>query len=132
MLFVALIIGAVLLVAAIRNSQGTLFSALRQDVPEYGVWAAAIVAVGAIGFIPGLKPIARGLLALVILVILLKNYSAIIAGFKSIGSGVAAPSGSNGDTATGSTGATPSVSSLGDIGSTAMSLADYANSFAGG
>ncbi|MES2169779.1 MAG: hypothetical protein V4479_03535, partial [Actinomycetota bacterium] len=84
MLIIALIIGVVLIIAAIRNSQGTLFTALKSDVPAYGIWAAAIIAVGSIGFVPGLKPVARGLLALVILVIILKNYQAIIAGFKGV------------------------------------------------
>lgn len=83
MVLVALFIGAILIVAAIRNSQGTLFSALYKDVPGYVVWAAAIFAIGAIGFIPGLKPVSRGLLALVIVVIVMRNYKQILAGFQN-------------------------------------------------
>lgn len=81
MAIVALIIAVVLIAAAVRNTQGILFSALSEDVPAFMVWAAAIFAVGAIGFVPGLKPVSRGLLALVLLVIIMNNYQTIIAGF---------------------------------------------------
>lgn len=105
MTLIALLIGAIIVVAAIRNSQGTLFSALGQDVPAYVTWAAAIVAIGAIGFIPGLKPVSKALLALVLLVIILRNYQAIIAGFQNawqhpLGTN-AVSSGSTGGVATG-------------------------------
>lgn len=82
MVLLALFIGAILIVAAVRNSQGALFDALYKDVPGYVVWAAAIFAIGAIGFIPGLKPVSRGLLALVIVVIVMNNYKKILAGFQ--------------------------------------------------
>jgi hypothetical protein len=83
MVLVALLIGAVLIVAAIRNSQGDLFTAIAKDVPEFVVWGAAIIAVGAIGFISGLKPVSRGLLALIVVVLVLRNYKAILNGFQS-------------------------------------------------
>lgn len=83
MILVALMIGILLVVAAIRNSQASLFSALATDVPQFVVWAAAILALGMIGFIPGLKPISRGLLALVVVVIVLRNYAGIISGFQA-------------------------------------------------
>ena len=84
MSLVALIVGVVLIVSAIRNSQGALFTALGTDVPAFVVWGAAILALGMIGFIPGLKPISRGLLALVFVVIVVRNYAGIIAGFKAV------------------------------------------------
>lgn len=80
---IALLIGAILIVAAIRGTQGMLFSALATDVPGYVVWAAAITALGAIGWIPGLKPISRGLLALVIIVIVLRDYQTILTGLQA-------------------------------------------------
>lgn len=83
MTLIALLIGVVLIVAAIRNSQDALFKAIATDVPEFVVWAAAIVALGVIGFIPGLKPVSRGLLALVIIVIVLHNYKNILSGFTN-------------------------------------------------
>lgn len=83
MVIIALLIGAILIVAGVRNSQTTLFQALGEDVPAFVVWAAAIVAIGVIGFIPGLKPVSRGILFLVIVVLVLKNYKAVIAGFEN-------------------------------------------------
>lgn len=81
--FFVLVIGAILVVAAIRNNQGDLFSALAADVPPFITWATAIVVIGSIGFIPNLKPVSRGLLALILVVILLNNYQQILAGFTS-------------------------------------------------
>jgi hypothetical protein len=82
MILVALLIGTILIVAAVRNSQGALFAALGEDVPAFVVWAAAIFAVGAIGFVPGLKPVSRGLLILIITVLILRNYKQIFTGFE--------------------------------------------------
>lgn len=83
MILVALFIGVILVVAAIRNSQGALFSALATDIPEFVIWAAAIIAIGSIGFVPGLKPVSRGLLALILIVIILNNYKNILSGFTN-------------------------------------------------
>jgi hypothetical protein len=84
MAFLALLIGAVLIVAAIRNTHGQLLSALGQDVPGFAVWGAAIFGLAVIGFVPGLKPVSRGLLALVIVVIVLTNYRQILGGFQGV------------------------------------------------
>lgn len=79
---IALFIGIVLIVAAVRNSQSALFTALEADIPKFVVWAAAIIAVGAIGAIPGLKPVSRWLLGLVIVVIIVNNYAKLTKGFQ--------------------------------------------------
>lgn len=84
MAFLAFLIAVVLIVVAIRGTQGTLFSALMTDVPGFAVWAGAIFALALIGFVPGLKPISRGLLALVILVIVLRNYQNVLASFQGL------------------------------------------------
>jgi hypothetical protein len=80
---IALFLGIVFIVAAVRNSQGALFTALETDVPKFVIWGAAIIAVGAIGAIPGLKGPSRLLLALVITVIIVNNYQKLIIGFQS-------------------------------------------------
>ena len=90
--FAILVIGIVLVVAAIRDTQSNLFSALATDVPAFVTWGAAILAVGAIGFIPDLKPISRALLALILVVLILRNYQNILAGFGQ----VSTPAGSSG------------------------------------
>lgn len=84
MILLIIVIAVVLIVAAFRNSQGALFSALATDVPPFAVWGAAVFAIGAIGYIPGLKPVSQGLLALVILVIVLHNYENILQGFEAV------------------------------------------------
>lgn len=84
MAFLALIIAVVLIVAAIRNTHSQLLGALLQDVPGFAVWGAAIFGVAVIGFVPGLKPVSRGLLALVLVVIVLTNYQNILGGFTGL------------------------------------------------
>jgi hypothetical protein len=84
--FVLAIVGAILVIAAIRNTHGDLATALETDVPPYMVWAAALFGVGAIGWIPGMRGISRMLLALVVLVLVLANYKEILGGFTSLAS----------------------------------------------
>lgn len=81
MILILILIGVILLVAAIRDTQGDLFTALGQDVPAFGTWAAAIIALGVLGFVPGLKPVSRALLGLVLVVLIVNNAPAIAAGF---------------------------------------------------
>lgn len=86
MTLVVLAIGIVILVASLRGTHASLFEAIGTDVPGFVVWAAAIVALGALGFIPGLKPVSRGLLALVVVVLVFQNYGNILAGFAEVAS----------------------------------------------
>jgi len=67
------IIGIALLVSAIRGTQGDLFALLSQDVLGWLKWAAAIVAVGALGYIPHFEGPSRVLLALVLIVLVISN-----------------------------------------------------------
>lgn len=82
MILFLILIAAMLITAAVRDTQGDLFSALQQDVPSFVIWAAALVAIGAIGFVPGLKTPSRFLLALIIVVLVVNNYQKIISGFS--------------------------------------------------
>ena len=89
-----------------------MFSALAKDGPGFVVWAAAIVAVGAIGFVPALKPFSRALLVLIVLVIVLNNYQAILNGFSA----VAQPSGGvQVKSPSKSSGSSDPFSSIGDL-----------------
>ena len=75
MAFVLLIIGAVLLTAAVRDTQDSLFSLAQGEFTgtnNFIYWFAAIFLIGAIGYIPKLKPISVGFLTLVIIVLALK------------------------------------------------------------
>lgn len=88
--FLFLIIGALLFIAAYQNTHGDLAKQLGVDVPPYLTWALAIGAIGAIGWVPGFKTPSRWLLALVLVVIVMKNYQAMLSGFQGIGSAQAA------------------------------------------
>lgn len=92
-----LIIGAILVVSAFNNSFGALATELETDVAAYFKWALAVAAICALGYIPGFRTPSRYLLGLVLLVILLTNYTQIYAGFTAFSS--------SGGTASGGTGA---------------------------
>ena len=71
--FVLLIVGAILILTAYRNSYGDLATALETDVPGFAKWALALAVVGGLGWVPGMQTISRWLLALVIVAIVLSN-----------------------------------------------------------
>lgn len=71
-----LFIGVLFVVAAVRNQQSALLAQLEGDFSgssNFLFWAAAIVLLGAIGYIPKLKPISVALLVLVLVSIALKK-----------------------------------------------------------
>jgi hypothetical protein len=74
--FALLVIGVVLIVSAINGTQSQLVLMLRRDFTGTGnfvYWLAALLAIGAIGYIEKLKPVSDGFLVLVILVLLLSR-----------------------------------------------------------
>ncbi len=82
--FALLIIGLFLLISGIRNTAGpvsqpgTLFALVHGDftgTDNFIYWFLAILIIGAIGYIPKLKPISTGLMVLVIVVLFLKKGS---------------------------------------------------------
>lgn len=103
MALIALLIAVVLIVSAIRGTQGDLMTALRQDVPAFAIWAAALFGVAVIGYVPGLKPVSRGLLALLVVVLILSNYQRLLAAFQGVAYGSAAQAAASGVQVTGYT-----------------------------
>lgn len=104
MAFALLIIGIFLLVSAVKGTQGDLFNLIQVDFQGQGnfvYWFVAILAIGALGYIPKLKPISVGLLTLVIAVLVLKKgdptgiggglFSQLSAGLQSTTTATAAP-----------------------------------------
>lgn len=127
--FAVILIGAILVIAAFNNTHGQLASELTTDLPGYFKWGVALAAILGLGFIPGLKTPSRWLLALVLLVIFLHNYSAILAGFSSFAG--------SGGTASGSASPTPSAALTASAGqstdpATAPEIAGDAGSGASG
>jgi hypothetical protein len=122
MLLVALLIGAILVVAAFRNTQGVLFGALATDVPAYVIWAAALLAVGVVGYVKPLKNVSDALIVLILTVLIVNNYQAILAGVQAAaasnagatpGAAPAADAGTSTTSADGQTATAP----LGNLGS---------------
>lgn len=71
-----LVAGIVLIVAAVRGKQDELFDLLKHDFTgqnNFLIWLAALGAVGAAGYIPGLAPVSRAMLVLVLIVLVLAN-----------------------------------------------------------
>jgi hypothetical protein len=74
--FVLVIVGLFLLIAAIRNQQGALFTLLKNDFTgqqNFIAWFLAIFLIGALGYIPKLKPLSIAFLILVILVLFISK-----------------------------------------------------------
>lgn len=68
--------GVVLMVASVRGKQDELFELLKGDFTgrdSFLIWLAALGSVGAAGYIPGLAPVSRAMLVLVLLVLVLSN-----------------------------------------------------------
>jgi predicted lipid-binding transport protein (Tim44 family) len=84
--FAVVIVAVILIVVAFNDTGGDLAKALESDIPGFFVWAFAIAAIAALGYIPGFKTPSRWLLGLVLLVIFIVNGAAIIAAFKSFAS----------------------------------------------
>lgn len=90
MAFALLIAGSLLLISAMRNTQGpgtgTLFTLVAGEfsgTPNFIYWIVSIFLIGAVGYIPKLKPISTAFLALVVVVLALvdTNTSAPGGGF---------------------------------------------------
>jgi len=78
MAFVLIIAGAVLLTASVRGTHRQLFQLVRGDFTgknNFIYWVVSILIVGAIGYIPKLKPASDGFLVLIIAVLFLKKDS---------------------------------------------------------
>jgi hypothetical protein len=74
--FLFLITGVVFVVSATLNTQGQLLTLLRGDFTGKGnfiYWLAAILLIGAVGYIPDLKPVSRAFLVLVVIVLFINN-----------------------------------------------------------
>jgi UDP-N-acetylmuramyl pentapeptide phosphotransferase/UDP-N-acetylglucosamine-1-phosphate transferase len=82
MAFVFIIVGVVFLIAGVRGTQDQLWSLLQGDFSpskqqqgqhSFLAWFAAIMVIGAIGYIDDLKELSRSFLVLIIIVLFLSN-----------------------------------------------------------
>lgn len=74
--FAILFIGALLVVVGYRGTHTDLLDLLKSDFTgsnNFIFWIISILVIGAVGYIPRLKPVSDGFLALVILVLFISN-----------------------------------------------------------
>jgi hypothetical protein len=91
MAFVLLIIGITLLVAGVQDTQIALFTLLKGDFFAFLFWFIAIFLIGALGYIPKLKPLSVAFMTLVILVLFLSKGKGFFSQFTAaLGSAQAA------------------------------------------
>lgn len=84
--FVLIAIGALILVTVIRGTQGQLASLLKGDFTgsnSFWRWIIAIGIIGAVGYLPKLKPVSDGFLVLVLLVLFISNRGIFGSGSQS-------------------------------------------------
>jgi hypothetical protein len=76
MAYVLIIVGSVLLISGVKDTTQTLFGLLSKDLAthnSYLSWMFAILVIGAIGYIQELRPFSRTFMALVLVVLFLRN-----------------------------------------------------------
>ncbi len=74
--FLFLIAGVVMTVSAVRGTNQDLLTLLKGDFTGKGnflYWTLSILLIGAVGYIPDLKPVSRAFLVLVVIVLFLQN-----------------------------------------------------------
>ena len=71
-----IVIGIVLLTAAVRGKHQELFDLVKGDMMgknNFFIWIVALGGIGAAGYIPGIAPVSRAMLVLVLIVLVLSN-----------------------------------------------------------
>lgn len=74
--YALLLIGAILLVAGLRNTYSDLWALVRSDFTANGgflSWVAAIAVVGGIGYIPRLRALSVAFMTLLLIVLVISN-----------------------------------------------------------
>lgn len=74
--FLFLIVGVVMVVSAVRGTNQDLVTLLKGDFTgkgNYLYWMLSILVIGAVGYIPDLKPVSRAFLVLVVVVLFINN-----------------------------------------------------------
>lgn len=124
MIFAVFLVGAMLVSSAVRGTTHELGQMVQGDLlgqDGFIAWIAAVAALGAIGFIPGLRDTSRYLVTLIMVVVIVRNgglFSNIETALQSASSAGPAPSvptlQTSGDpAAAGSTGSSGSSGSSG-------------------
>lgn len=109
--FAFLIVGAVFVVSGVRDTSSQLLTLLKGDLQgnnSYLYWIVAILLIGSVGYIPDFKGLSRTFLALVLVVLILKEGSTTNTGggffqeFTSALKTISTPTGSSSTSSTAS------------------------------
>jgi hypothetical protein len=76
MAFALILMGLVMIVAAVRNQQSQLVCLIQGDFSTQGnflYWIVALLIIGAVGYVEKLKPVSDAFLVLIILVLFLAS-----------------------------------------------------------
>jgi hypothetical protein len=117
--FLFILSGLVMIVSATRGTNQQLLTLLKSDFTgknNFIYWMLSILLIGAVGYIPDLKPVSRAFLVLVVIVLILKNGGVFTEFSKAIGTTQTANT-----TATTGTASTLTQQS----GATALQLVEY-------
>lgn len=74
--YVLILVGVILTVAGVRDKQSELFTQVESDFSgqnSFVWWLVSIGGIGAVGYVPQLQSLSRVFLALVLVVLLLRN-----------------------------------------------------------
>lgn len=74
--YVLVIVGIVLTIAGVRNTHHALYSLLSGDFTgnkSFIWWALSILGIGAVGYVPSMRPLSNAFLALLLIVLILSN-----------------------------------------------------------
>jgi len=72
--YALLLIGAIMLVAGIKNTQDDLWTLIKGDFTGgFLTWVAAIAVIGGLGYIPKLRPLSIAFMTLLLLVLVLSH-----------------------------------------------------------
>ena len=99
--YALLFIGAVLLVAGLRNTYKQLWTLVEGDFTSQGgflAWVAAIAVVGGLGYIPRLRALSIAFMTLLLIVLVLSN-GGVFAKLQTFIQGGANPSGGSSSSA---------------------------------
>lgn len=113
--YALLILGIVFTVSGVQGTQGKLFDLVRGDFSgqnSFIFWAASIIGIGAVGYVPDLRKLANSFLVLILVVLILKN-GGVFSKFSDALKTSATPSGNA---------ATPANSNDGGLGAAEQAL----------
>lgn len=83
--FFFIVLGLAFLISAIRGTQSDMFLLLKSEFSgpqSFFTWASALLILGCIGYIKPVRPIADGMMVLILLVIVLKNQGGVFSQFN--------------------------------------------------